>query len=120
MPKKELNDQKKVVKTVKKAVSTKKTKIEKVKEAKVVSKKTTKAKKEATGNKLKEAKEKEIKISNEPMSVVLSTNGWIKSNKGSLEKIDNLTFKSGDSFLDYLNIDNDKQVAFFDQKGFLN
>ena len=62
---------------------------------------------------------KEIKISNEPMSVVLSTNGWIKSNKGSLEKIDNLTFKSGDSFLDYLNIDNDKQVAFFDQKGFL-
>ena len=62
---------------------------------------------------------KEIKISNEPMSVVLSTNGWIKSNKGSLDKIDNLTFKSGDSFLDYLNIDNDKQVAFFDQKGFL-
>ncbi len=62
---------------------------------------------------------KEIKISNEPMFVVLSTNGWIKSNKGSLEKIDNLVFKSGDSFLDYLNIDNNKEVAFFDQKGFL-
>ena len=62
---------------------------------------------------------KEIKISNEPMFVVLSTNGWIKSNKGSIEKIDNLVFKSGDSFLDYLNIDNNKEVAFFDQKGFL-
>ena len=62
---------------------------------------------------------KEIKISNEPMFVVLSTNGWIKSNKGTLEKIDNLVFKSGDSFLDYLNIDNNKEVAFFDQKGFL-
>ena len=55
---------------------------------------------------------KEIKISNEPMFVVLSTNGWIKSNKGSLENIDNLIFKSGDSFLDYLNIDNNKEVAF--------
>ena len=62
---------------------------------------------------------KEIKISNEPMFVVLSTNGWIKSNRGSLDKTDDLTFKSGDSFLDYLNIDNDKEVAFFDQKGFL-
>ena len=61
---------------------------------------------------------KEIKISNEPMFVVLSTNGWIKSNRGSLDKTDDLTFKSGDSFLDYLNIDNDKEVAFFDQKGF--
>ena len=29
---------------------------------------------------------KEIKISNEAMFVVLSTNGWIKSNRGSLEK----------------------------------
>ena len=37
---------------------------------------------------------KEIKISNEAMFVVLSTNGWIKSNRGSLEKTDDLTFKS--------------------------
>ena len=62
---------------------------------------------------------KEIKISNEAMFVVLSTNGWIKSNRGSLDKTDDLAFKSGDSLLDYLNIDNDKEVAFFDQKGFL-
>ena len=62
---------------------------------------------------------KEIKISNEAMFVVLSTNGWIKSNRGSLDKTDDLAFKSGDSLLDYLNIENDKEVAFFDQKGFL-
>ena len=62
---------------------------------------------------------KEIKISNEAMFVVLSTNGWIKSNRGSLDKTDDLAFKSGDSLLDYLNIDNDREVAFFDQKGFL-
>ena len=62
---------------------------------------------------------KEIKISNEAMFVILSTNGWIISNKGSLDKTDDLAFKSGDSLLDYLNIDNDKEVAFFDQKGFL-
>ena len=62
---------------------------------------------------------KEIKISNEAMFVILSTNGWIKSNRGSLDKTDDLAFKSGDSLLDYLNIDNDKEVAFFDQKGFL-
>ena len=62
---------------------------------------------------------KEIKISNEAMFVILSTNGWIKSNRGSLDKTDDLAFKSGDSLLDYLNIENDKEVAFFDQKGFL-
>ena len=57
MPKKELIDQKKVVKKVKKSVSTSKVKIEKPKEEKVESKKTTIIKKEATENKLKEAKE---------------------------------------------------------------
>ena len=45
---------------------------------------------------------KEIKISNDPMSVILSANGWIKSNKGILESLDNLNFK--DEMLDILNI----------------
>lgn len=62
---------------------------------------------------------KEIKISNDPMSVILSANGWIKSNKGILESLDNLNFKSGDSYLDHLNIDNNKDIALFDQKGFV-
>ena len=62
---------------------------------------------------------KEIKISNDPMSVILSANGWIKSNKGILESQDNLNFKSGDSYLDHLNIDNNKDIALFDQKGFV-
>ena len=62
---------------------------------------------------------KAIKISNDPMSVILSANGWIKSNKGILESLDNLNFKSGDSYLDHLNIDNNKDIALFDQKGFV-
>ncbi len=62
---------------------------------------------------------KEEKISKDLMSVILSSNGWIKTNKGITEDIDSLSFKSGDSYLTHLNIENDKQVSFFDQKGFL-
>ena len=60
----------------------------------------------------------EIKVSSEPMSLVLSSNGWVKTNKGITESLDNLIFKSGDSYLSHINIDNDKQVSFLDQKGF--
>jgi topoisomerase-4 subunit A len=61
----------------------------------------------------------EIKVSSEPMSLVLSSNGWVKTNKGITESLDNLIFKSGDSYLSHIDIDNDKQVSFLDQKGFI-
>ena len=61
----------------------------------------------------------EIKISSEPVSLILSSNGWIKTSKGSSVSLDNLTFKSGDSYLAHLDIDNNKQVTFLDQKGFI-
>lgn len=61
----------------------------------------------------------EIKVSSEPMSLVLSSNGWVKTNKGITESLDNLIFKSGDSHLSHIEIDNDKQVSFLDQKGFI-
>ena len=61
----------------------------------------------------------EIKVSSEPMSLVLSSNGWVKTNKGNTESLDNLIFKSGDSYLSHIDIDNDKQVSFLDQKGFI-
>ena len=61
----------------------------------------------------------EIKVSNEPMTLVLSSNGWVKTNKGITESLDNLIFKSGDSYLNHIDIDNDKQVSFLDQKGFI-
>ena len=53
------------------------------------------------------------------MSLILSVNGWIKSNKGEMESLEKLTFKSGDHFHSYININNDQEVSFFDQKGFL-
>jgi topoisomerase-4 subunit A len=62
---------------------------------------------------------KEIKVSTDPMSLILSVNGWIKSNKGEMESLEKLTFKSGDHFHSYININNDQEVSFFDQKGFL-
>ena len=62
---------------------------------------------------------KEIKVSSESMSLVLSSNGWVKTNKGITESLDNLIFKSGDSYLSHIDIDNDKQVSFLDQKGFI-
>ena len=61
----------------------------------------------------------EIKVSSEPMSLVLSSNGWVKTNKGITESLDNLIFKSGDSYLCHIDINNDKQVSFLDQKGFI-
>ena len=62
---------------------------------------------------------KEVKVSAEPMSLILSVNGWIKSNKGETESIDKLTFKSGDYYRSHININNDQEVSFFDQNGFL-
>ena len=61
----------------------------------------------------------EIKISSEPVSLILSSNGWVKTSKGSSVSLDNLTFKSGDSYLAHLDIENNKQVSFLDQKGFI-
>ena len=62
---------------------------------------------------------KEVKVSAEPMSLILSINGWIKSNKGETESVDKLAFKSGDYYLTHININNDQEVSFFDQNGFL-
>ncbi len=62
---------------------------------------------------------KEVKVSAEPMSLILSINGWIKSNKGETESIDKLAFKSGDHYHSHININNDQEVSFFDQNGFL-
>ncbi len=62
---------------------------------------------------------KEVKVSAEPMSLILSINGWIKSNKGETESIDKLAFKSGDYYHSHININNDQEVSFFDQNGFL-
>ena len=69
MPKKELNDQKKVIHTAKKAVSNDRAKIEKLKEEKVEPKKTTKVKKEATVNKLEKVKKEKKKISTKTKEV---------------------------------------------------
>ncbi len=62
---------------------------------------------------------KTIKVSDEPMSIVLSANGWIKAYKDFNISLDTISYKSGDTYLSHLDINNDKEVSFFDQKGFL-
>ncbi len=62
---------------------------------------------------------KKVKISDEPVSIVLSSNGWIKSYKDFNNLSKSISYKSGDSYLTHLDINNDKEVSFFDQKGFL-
>jgi len=62
---------------------------------------------------------KKTKVSDEPVSIVLSSNGWIKAYKDLSGSINKNSFKSGDSYLAHLNINNDKEVSYFDQKGFL-
>ncbi len=62
---------------------------------------------------------KEVKISDEIMSVVLSANGWIKAYKDLNFSSNTISYKSGDTYLDRLDINNNKEVSFFDQKGFL-
>ena len=91
MPKKELNDQKKVVKPVKKAVGTSKAKIKKLKDDKVKPKKTNKVKKEATENKLKKAKEEKKKVATKTKEVALKVKKATKKitkaeNDGAVQK----------------------------------
>ena len=62
---------------------------------------------------------KKAKVSDEPVSIVLSSNGWIKAYKDFDISSNTVTYKSGDTYLDHLNINNNEEVSFFDQKGFL-
>ncbi len=62
---------------------------------------------------------KEVKSSKEPSTVILSSNGWIKTSKGHLEEVDLSSFKSGDSYLTHMKVSNDNMISFLDQKGFV-
>lgn len=56
-------------------------------------------------------------IDTEPVTVVLSKNGWIRAAKGHDINPENLKFKAGDSLLGFLRTKNDEPVIFFDNTG---
>ncbi|QJC29225.1 DNA topoisomerase IV subunit A [Enterobacteriaceae endosymbiont of Plateumaris rustica] len=70
--------------------------------------------------KCKEAKllnENELSISNEPITVILSKMGWIRSAKGHAIDPVNLNYKSGDSFLISVKGKKNQTIVLIDSKG---
>jgi topoisomerase-4 subunit A len=53
----------------------------------------------------------------EPVTVILSKNGWIKSAKGHEISPETVKFKSGDSLLGHLRTKSDKPIIFLDNTG---
>jgi topoisomerase IV subunit A len=53
----------------------------------------------------------------EPVTIILSKNGWIRSAKGHEIDPENVKFKSGDSLSGYLRTKSDKPIIFFDNTG---
>ena len=58
-------------------------------------------------------------INNDPMTAILSKNGWIKFMKGHDIDISKIVFKTGDEYLIHKNIHMDKSLAFIDQLGYI-
>ncbi|MCF6246575.1 MAG: DNA topoisomerase IV subunit A [Desulfobacula sp.] len=53
----------------------------------------------------------------EPVTIILSQNGWIKSAKGHEINPETVKFKSGDSLLSHIRTKNDKPIIFLDSRG---
>jgi len=53
----------------------------------------------------------------EPVTIILSKNGWIRSAKGHDINPESVKFKSGDSLLGHLRTKSDKPIVFLDNTG---
>ena len=53
----------------------------------------------------------------EPVTIILSANGWIRSAKGHEINPDNAKFRSGDSLMCHLRTRSDKPIALIDNSG---
>lgn len=61
-------------------------------------------------------KEEDI-LPNEPITVILSQQGWVRSAKGHDIDGEQLNYKSGDAFLTQINARSNQQIIFFDNSG---
>lgn len=61
-------------------------------------------------------KEEDV-LPNEPITVILSKNGWIRAAKGYDVDGKELSYKSGDEFKSQTNARSNQQVIFFDSEG---
>ena len=66
---------------------------------------------------------KEIQVTSaapvEPITAVLSKNGWVRFLKGHGQDISKLSFKTGDEYMSHTNFYNNKPLMFMDQLGFV-
>ncbi len=58
-------------------------------------------------------------VSVDPITAILSKNGWIKFIKGHDQDISKLTFKTGDEYMSHTESYTDKSLMFMDQLGFV-
>jgi len=66
---------------------------------------------------------KEIQVTSvvpvEPITAILSKNGWVRFLKGHDQDISKLSFKTGDEYMTYTKFYNNKSLMFMDQLGFV-
>tara|TARA_B100001996_G_scaffold371769_1_gene347485 strand:- start:1990 stop:4248 length:2259 start_codon:yes stop_codon:yes gene_type:complete len=58
-------------------------------------------------------------VSIEPLTAILSKNGWIKFSKGHDFNLEKLNFKTGDEYLHHELAQTDSVLGFFDQLGYV-
>ena len=58
-------------------------------------------------------------VSVDPITAVLSKNGWIRFIKGHDQDISKLIFKTGDEYMSHTELYTDKSLVFMDQLGFV-
>ena len=58
-------------------------------------------------------------ISIDPITALLSKNGWIRFLKGHEQDISKLSYKTGDDYMSHTEIFTDKSLMFMDQLGFV-
>ncbi|MBH44084.1 MAG: DNA topoisomerase IV subunit A [Gammaproteobacteria bacterium] len=56
-------------------------------------------------------------ISKDPVSIILSKNGWVKVVKGHDIDLKLISYKTGDNYLSHITSNLNEQISFFDQRG---
>ena len=58
-------------------------------------------------------------ISKDPVTIILSKNGWIKVVKGHEIDLNLISYKTGDNYLSHIISNLNEHVSFFDQRGYV-
>ena len=70
-------------------------------------------------NNIVSSNEIKISVAVSDITSILSSNGWIKFYRGHEVNLQNIKFKTGDSYYGHLKIKSNDTLVFFDQNGFI-